>query len=82
MSIQSRILLSEAVDNTERKFGSANRYYPVYVRVAGQWQPALFTRAQLDEARTRAIDNPEDMPPRAGTWSRLADGLRRALGIR
>jgi hypothetical protein len=72
---RSQILMSEGVENTERKFGSANRYYPAYVNRAGRWEPALFTRGELLDAIDRATVNPEDVPPRAHWIARLRGWL-------
>jgi hypothetical protein len=72
MSIRSQIILGEAIDNTTpRSFTADARYYPAYVRVAGKWEPAMFTWEQIKVARERAAKNPEDMPKRAGWFARL-----------
>ena len=62
--IESTLHLNESVPNTDRHFGSADRYYPLWVEDAGRWQPALLTTGQLHEAILRAKGNPEDVPPR------------------
>lgn len=71
--IRSQILMPEAVENTARRFGSAQRYYPAYIRRAGKWEPAAFTYNELHSAIERAAKNPEDIPPRS-------DWLRRLFG--
>jgi hypothetical protein len=69
--IRSRIIMSEAVENTARRFGASDRYYPVYVRRGGEWVPALFTYHELTVAVERATVNPEDIPPRSHLWRRV-----------
>lgn len=72
MSIDSKILLKEEVENKERKFGSNTSYFPAYVELLdGTEFPALFTKKQLDEAMARAARNSEDLPKESGnffTW--------------
>jgi len=61
--IESKILLSEMVENQDRKFGSALEYYPVYIEdVNGETHGALFTCDQIEEAIARAEKNQEDVP--------------------
>jgi hypothetical protein len=63
--MKSEIHLDEAVENTERKFGSWSEqgYFPAFViRQDGTKQPALFTKSQIEIAVVRAKKNPEDMP--------------------
>ena len=60
--------LRDEVENTERRFGEATTYHPVYVRMGGVYLPAQFTAGQIDEALHRARRNPEDMPPRRRGW--------------
>lgn len=67
--MRSRIYAQDRVDNTERKFGSAQAYYPAVLHtegVAGDI-PMLFTGQQIDEAMERAAKNPEDVP-KPKTW--------------
>lgn len=60
--MRSFIDLSDAVENTERRFGSAQGYYPVTIVTGWRRTPALFTAAQVSEAIERAKVNPEDIP--------------------
>ncbi len=51
------------VSNRERRFGSNLGYVPALIEnEVGDFVPALFTKAQLDEAIARARSNPEDAP--------------------
>ena len=70
--MKSVIYLKEEVPNTARIFGSGLSYYPVMVEDGdGNETPALFTRAQLKEARMRAARNPEDLPAEETFWKGL-----------
>lgn len=65
--IESEIKIEEMVSNTERKFGEAGTYYPVYITsVDGEPVPALFTGNQLEVAIARAKTNMEDVPAKDG----------------
>lgn len=71
--MDSKILLSEEVDNLERKFGGALKYIPckiVDVDENGKEVEldALFTRNSINDAIERAIHNPEDMPEEERGW--------------
>lgn len=72
---KSKILLSEAVENKERRFGSDLNYYPAYVvDDKGEEIPALFTSDQIGVAISRAQTNPEDLPERKSFLGRLFGG--------
>lgn len=59
--VKSKIILSELVENKDRKFGAAQEYYPAIIEYPdGGHAPVLFTSADIDKARKRAVDNPED----------------------
>lgn len=73
--IRSQIIMGEAVENTDRRFGSAQRYYPAYIRRAGQWEPAFFSYDQLNDAILRAKNNPEDVAPRSSIFTRFIQWL-------
>lgn len=61
--IKSKIILSEVVKNKDRKFGAAPEYYPAMIEYdSGGVAPVLFTNNDIDKARKRASDNPEDIP--------------------
>lgn len=64
MNTESAIYMREGVENKERHFGAAIRYFPVWVQSSGEWMPALFTQAQINEACIRGMKNPEDIPKR------------------
>ena len=62
IDIDSKIKMSEEVENKDRAFGSCSSYYPTYVvMVDGKEIPALFTIDQLNNAMERANRNPEDL---------------------
>lgn len=63
--------------NINRKFGSANQYAHVWVRIGyskDTWD-LLLTQEELENARDRAKKNPEDLPARPGWLSRLLGRL-------
>jgi hypothetical protein len=55
----------ELIENKDRKFGAARRYY----RVEIEGEMYLFTPLELAQARKRATDNPEDV--KISFWRRL-----------
>jgi len=57
--MNSKIDLTEQVENKDRKFGSTTHYFPAKTE---DGQPLLFTENQINEALHRAKSNPEDMP--------------------
>lgn len=73
--MKSQIHARERVENTARKFGSAQDYYPAMVHLPNVSRPALFTEEQIMDAIERARQNPEDVP-RPSLWERLAWWLR------
>lgn len=64
----SVIKMVEKVNNTERRFGSAKEYFPVWIEADGKKQPAMFTLHELRQAIERAQTNPEDMPEEAKSF--------------
>lgn len=61
--MKSKIILTEEVDNKDRKFGSSQTYYPVHIITeSGTEINALFTDDQIATAIQRALRNPEDIP--------------------
>lgn len=57
------VLLYRFIHNRARKFGAGLGYIPALIRnEVGDFTPALFTKAQIDEAIQRARANPEDAP--------------------
>lgn len=75
MGINSKIFLSEEVENTERKFGSTTRYLPAYIVDEGENEvAAMFTEHEIRVAVERALENPEDMPGEKGFFERLFFG--------
>lgn len=70
--MKSEIHIKEEVENKDRKFGSDLSYYPVMIidRDANR-TPALFTRAQVKEAKDRAKKNPEDIHGEKTFFERL-----------
>lgn len=66
----SEIRMSEAVDNTERKFGEALEYFPAkVVRKDGSEAWAMFTESDLERAIARAEKNKEDIPK--SIWEKI-----------
>lgn len=65
--IESKIDVSDVVENKERRFGAALEYYPAYLVGIGEDTPLLFTKSQIEVARKRATKNQEDMPAEA-SW--------------
>lgn len=62
--MRSRIYLTELVENTDRRFGSAQEYIPVRV-VGANWHisTAMLTNDQIAVGIIRSNENPEDVPP-------------------
>ena len=51
------------VENTVRKFGSANDYWVIYIeKPDGDVVPLMLTWNEFKKMRDRATKNPEDMP--------------------
>ena len=51
------------VENTVRKFGSANDYWVIYIEEPdGEVVPLMLTWNEFKKLRDRATKNPEDMP--------------------
>jgi hypothetical protein len=70
--VLSVLYWSDAVENTERRFGSDNRYFLAYViDTDGVPKAAAFTRDELLVAMRRGRANPEDMRKPAGGLRRL-----------
>lgn len=62
--VRGAIYAAERVQNTERRFGSANEYLQAYLIQHGQQpSPLQFTPDQIRDAADRAKANPEDCPP-------------------
>jgi hypothetical protein len=62
--VDSRIVLSEQIDNTERRFGSNEIYYPAFMSKTEDREGGvalLFTENELRIAAERAEKNPEDI---------------------
>lgn len=71
--MRSIIYINEAVDNKDRRFGSALRYYPVRVWTGRDYYTVLLTGDQIGDGQQRAEANSEDVPPlglleRARLW--------------
>ena len=64
----------EIVENTSRRFGSAEDYCVVYVQVDGEVVPLMMTPRECGMALDRAAKNPEDMP---GYRKRFTEKFRR-----
>lgn len=62
--------------NRDRKFGAGIGYVPALVQTeVGDFMPALFTKAQLQDAIDRARANPEDAPT-LSWWQSLFHKLK------
>lgn len=62
--IKSTLIMNEMVENTERKFGSNEAYFPCYVETPEDvLVAALFTEDQIRIAIQRAERNTEDISP-------------------
>jgi len=61
------------VENKDRKFGSANDYQLVWVEDENGKceEPLLFTANDIDKARERAKNNPEDVKEQSVLWNLL-----------
>jgi hypothetical protein len=70
--IESKLFLTEEVENTERTFGSQKTYFPLKIQNEdGEISVALFTKDQIDVAIERAGRNPEDIPEDKTFWQSL-----------
>lgn len=73
--MESCIYAAEAVDNTERKFGSAQVYFPAMVEeVTGERRMAFFTADEVTDAINRGYANPEDAAPLIDAYERSERG--------
>jgi hypothetical protein len=71
-SLKKRIGDMNLVQNTERKFGSANAYYHVRVQLPGNVEKhMLMTEAEVDDAIERAEANAEDLLKPSGLQDAL-----------
>lgn len=72
MGYDSRIDLSEMVENKDRKFGANRNYFPVRIIFSdGTTEDGLFTKSQIEVALKRAVKNKEDIPKKLSFWKRL-----------
>jgi hypothetical protein len=70
--MRSRIYARDKIENKDRRFGSAPHWFFAEFIVGGKAYPCAFTGRQIEVAKQRLIDNPEDVPPRAvPRWRRL-----------
>jgi len=70
--MKSKIILSEAVENKDRRFGSNLQYLPAVIEYeSGETASALFTEDQISVAIDRAGRNPEDIPEDKTFWQSL-----------
>lgn len=70
--MKSKILLSEKVENLDRRFGSNVTYYPATVTDEnGNEKNALFSESQITVAILRAERNPEDIPEDKTFWQAI-----------
>lgn len=79
--MRSRIYRTDTVDNTDRRFGSAQAYVAVEVIEAdGSRRIGFITDARIDEALKRGEDNPEDVEIAAAQQETIADLRDRVHG--
>lgn len=66
MYINSKLDQSDRLKNSDRKFGAAEYYYPIWISdTRGKEYFALFTEREVEVAKQRGEKNPEDvMPPK------------------
>ena len=71
--MESKIILSERVDNKKRLFGANMIYFPCTIEtVTGEDVKALFTKNQIKVAIKRAKRNQEDFEEKpTGFWGKL-----------
>lgn len=62
MKQKMKLGVTKPVENSERRFGSANSYHAVWIEYPTGPKQHLFTNDELHRARQRALVNPEDMP--------------------
>lgn len=60
-TVDSTLKAAEMVPNKDRKFGSANEYFPCFFEKDGKKIPMLFTEHEVVTAMERAKKNPEDI---------------------
>lgn len=70
--MESKILLSEKVENKDRRFGANVTYYPATITDEnGDKKKALFSESQITVAILRAERNPEDIPEDKTFWQSI-----------
>lgn len=79
----SIIYPGEATPNAARGFGEGLAYYPAYLSTGPGRKavPLLFTAEQLDVARERAVEQPEDVPPQASDASVTGRAVREVVAF-
>ena len=70
------IINADSAPNKSRKFGENRAYFKGYVKVGGQYRPALFTYDVLNDAIDRAARQPEDAPKDPSFFKRLIMDLQ------
>ena len=65
--MESKLFTKEIVINTDRRFGSAQRYQACTI----DGVPALFTLNACEVAKRCAANNPEDIPEVKSFWNFL-----------
>ncbi len=73
MSVKSKLILLEKVDNEQsKKFGASTEYFPAYTHTAsGDMQPMLFTESQIRVAKERAQKLLTENPEHVSFWKLL-----------
>ncbi len=63
INVRSKLDTKEILDNKQRMFGSALKYFPcIIVEATGEEVPALFTADQIRIAKLRGRKNVSDFP--------------------
>ena len=66
MPVRSKLDVTDAVTNKDRRFGQTDRYYPVVIEQCSRRYKALFTKAEIMRATQRAHANVTDWPQDCG----------------
>lgn len=59
------------VRNKDARMGANKFYLATILSESGKDFPVMWTKKELDSAKTRARKNPEDCPKRRSVWDRL-----------
>lgn len=75
-SIKSEIRLNERIYNTDRLFGAAEEYVPVWIQMEnGERKFGLILDSEIEKIIHRGSRNPEDVIPKAPLLTRILDKI-------